>query len=548
MLNDDQHTTGVILRFPWRDFLIIIAIALIGRALLLASNTISFHSDEAVVALMARHINAGARPVFFYGQAYMGSLDAGIIALGYRLLGESVLSVRIVQSGLYLLVVATGYLAAWRLSEKRTVAAVASLMLAIPAVNTALYTTATLGGYNETLLFGHLILLLSYEVTHGQERSAWRWGLLGLVAGLGWWTNGLIVMTVAPAGLMLLWVWYRTRRLPTLPLLALALAAFFIGSAPWWIFDFTHDHAALATYLTNRQSGTFEGIGIPYVPPSQRALGLLLIGIPALIGLRFPWSDSYFLLPLGVIVLLLYVVAGWRFIRGKTVLKPGARLLIGLLLLVFTIIFVASTFGADPTGRYFLPLLLPLGILLGALVEVLRGQLSPQSPLMRYAPWGLVAVVIVYHSLGQVAAATSPTGFTAQFDLISHITNDHDAELVTFLQDNELYTGHTNYWVAFRLAFLSGERLQYSASLPYKENLSYNAADNRYLPYAEAANSAERLAVITTKLPALDQQLIATFDDQGLTYTQTEIGDYRIYYDFTPTLPQVGFDTQADSS
>ena len=73
-------------------------IAFIARAVLLASNTVSFHSDEAVVALMARHILQGERPVFFYGQAYMGSLDAWLVAIGFQLLGESVLTIRFVQA------------------------------------------------------------------------------------------------------------------------------------------------------------------------------------------------------------------------------------------------------------------------------------------------------------------------------------------------------------------------------------------------------------------------------------------------------------------
>lgn len=530
------------MKFPWRDFLLIMAVAIVARVLLLASHRVSFHSDEAVVALMARHITQGARPVFFYGQAYMGSLDAWVIAAHFQLFGDSVLSVRIAQSVLYMLVVATGYLAALRLSANRVVAAVAALLLAVPAVNTALYTTATLGGYNETLLFGNLVLLLGYDVTHGHERSGWRWGLLGLVAGLAWWTNGLIVMTVVPVGLMMLRVWGRQRRLPALPLVALALAAFVIGSAPWWVFDFTHNHAALATYLTNRQTGDFAGIGIPYVPPSERALGLFLIGIPTLIGLKFPWSGNYFLVPLGIAILLLYALAGWRFVRGTNLLRPDARLLIALQFGLFAFIFVASTFGADPTGRYFLPLVLPLGIVLGTLVVALRQALDSCSSLIRFAPWVLVALVIGYHEAGQVAAATSPTGFTTQFDLVSHIPNDHDADLIAFLEDNQLYHGFTNYWVAFRLAFLSNERLQYSSSLPYKANLSYNAADNRYPPYVEATAAADRVAYITTHSPALDDQLTAAFDAQGITYARKTIGEFHIYYDFSPVLPQVSIE------
>jgi hypothetical protein len=526
--------------FPWRALLLALLVALMARGLLLASSAVSFHADEAVIGLMARHILEGARPVFFYGQAYMGSLDAWLVALGFAALGESVLSIRIVQSALYLLVVGSGFAAAWQLSHRPLVALAAGLFLAVPPVNTALYTTATLGGYNETLLLGNLMLLLGHAATHEAARSAWRWGLLGLCAGLGWWTNGLIITYALPVALLVAWAhgWRRPVALrQMLPLMLLALAMFFVGSAPWWVFDFTHDHAALGTYLRSRQTGEFEGIGIPYVPPGERALGLVFIGIPALVGLRFPWQAAYFLPVIGVGVLLLHGAAlGW-LLRTPGALRPGARALVLGMVGLFGLIFVGSTFGADPTGRYFLPLTLPLGIALGALADDLRARLS--SPMLRLViPAALLALVIGYHAAGQMSAAASPTGLTTQFDPVSHLPHDYDDELMAFLQANDLHHGYSNYWVAYRLAFLSGERLQYSAALPYKTDLSYNAADNRHRPLQQAAEAAGRVAYITSNLPALDDLLRARFAAGGVTYRVTQIGPYTIYYDFDPPHPR----------
>ncbi len=557
-------------RFPYRHLLLIVLLAAAARALLLISGSVTFHADEAVVALMARHITQGARPVFFYGQAYMGSLDAWAVAFGFQLMGESVWTIRLVQSGLYLLVVATGYLAAWRLSRRPVVAAVAGLALAVPTVNVALYTTATLGGYNELLLLGHLILLLGYEVSHAHPRSGWRWALLGLCAGVGWWTHGLIVMYALPVAAL---VAYRTLIRPAaarraaplhpVPFIALALAAFIIGSAPWWVFDLQHNGAALSTFLTNRQSGEFAGIGLPYVPPLQRALGLLLIGLPTLIGLRFPWQADYFLPPVGALVVLVYGLALYRLLRMPThripspdaaqeremqqvsALQPDARALLLGMFGLFGLIFIASSFGADPTGRYFLPLALPLGIVLGTLAQPLSpsltgtGDRQPAAVRAGAALWpaALVALVIAYQAAGQIAAATTPPGFTTQFDPVSHLSNDHDAELIAFLEAHDLYHGFTNYWVAFRLAFLSGERLQYSAALPYKATLDYNAADNRYPPYAAATAQADRVAYISTNLPELNLRLETAFEQGGITYQRDQIGAFTIYYDFQPHNP-----------
>ncbi len=334
-------------RIPWRDALIILLIALAARVLLLASGTVSFHSDEAVIGLMARHIIAGARPTFFYGQAYMGSLDAWLIALGFRLLGDSLLTIRIVQSLLYLLVVGTGYLLAWRISEQRLIAAVTGLLMAVPAVNTALYTTATLGGYNETLLFGNLILLLAFSLSQYAPRSIWRWAALGFIAGLGWWTLGLIVIYIVPGGLLILW---QQRRNPgqIAPFVALAGLAFMVGSAPWWVYDFSHDHAALATLFGSASASDLAAAGLTYVPPSLRALGLIVIGLPGLMGLRFPWDSAFFLLPLGLPVLLIYAAAFLTLLRAESPLKPGGRLLILLLLVAFSLIFIFSRFRRRP--------------------------------------------------------------------------------------------------------------------------------------------------------------------------------------------------------
>ncbi len=58
----------------------ILGAALAWKAALLVLDCVPFNADEAVVALMARHILQGERPIFFYGQAYMGSLDAYLVA------------------------------------------------------------------------------------------------------------------------------------------------------------------------------------------------------------------------------------------------------------------------------------------------------------------------------------------------------------------------------------------------------------------------------------------------------------------------------------
>ena len=73
-------------------------LSVVLKGCLLAAGSFPFHSDEAIVALMARHILQGQWPAFFYGQAYMGSLDAALVALGFAAFGEHVAVIRWIQA------------------------------------------------------------------------------------------------------------------------------------------------------------------------------------------------------------------------------------------------------------------------------------------------------------------------------------------------------------------------------------------------------------------------------------------------------------------
>ena len=80
-------------RWSWALILAII-VALTLKVALLATDSVAFTSDEAVMALMGKHITQGQIPIFYYGEAYVGSLDAILIALAFKLIGQSVVAVR----------------------------------------------------------------------------------------------------------------------------------------------------------------------------------------------------------------------------------------------------------------------------------------------------------------------------------------------------------------------------------------------------------------------------------------------------------------------
>src|SRR5713101_3820499 len=93
----------------WLRLALVLLVAAGLRLGLLVAGVVPFNADEAVVGLMARHILRGERPIFFYGQSYLGSLDAWLVAGAFALWGPSVPAIRLVQIGLFLCTMATTY-------------------------------------------------------------------------------------------------------------------------------------------------------------------------------------------------------------------------------------------------------------------------------------------------------------------------------------------------------------------------------------------------------------------------------------------------------
>ena len=171
-----------------------------------------FNADEAIVALMARHINQGQIPAFFYGQFYMGSLDAIIISLCFRLFGEGIWVIRLVQSTLYLGTVASSIAIASRVLDRPRAALYTGLLTALPTVNVALYSTVSLGGYGEMLLIGNLLILggmgtIESIDTAAISRKGLYMGLAawGLGAGFGFWVLGLSLVYTIPILICIAW-------------------------------------------------------------------------------------------------------------------------------------------------------------------------------------------------------------------------------------------------------------------------------------------------------------------------------------------------------
>ncbi len=509
----------------WSPLLGALLIAATLKAGLLYTEVVPFNADEAVVGLMARHILQGVRPIFFYGQVYLGSLDAWLIAGAFALFGESVLVIRLAQTALYLGVILTTYALALKIYSNVRIAGAAALLMAIPTVNVTLYTTATLGGYGETLLIGNLLLWMALRLADG-NRGWGGWLLFGLLGGLGFWTFPLVSVYLLPAVVYLLVV---HRRSPSR--WALAGLGFAAGAAPWEWYTLTNSWQTVAELSGAAIAGASSAH--PVFAFFQHLFNFLLLGLTVTFGLRPPWNAAFLALPLAPLALALHTMLLIFMVRRVLVrdsARAGRWLLLGCCLTLVAA-FLLTPFGADPSGRYFLPLAAPLALFMAEMLHGLYRRQRRKSLVRGWLVNGLALGLAAFNLWGTAqSAAAFPPGLTTQFNSMTQVDQRALGELTAFLRAQGETRGYSNYWVEFPLAFLSDEELIYTARLPYHPDFRYTPRDDRYPAYAQAVAASPHAAYITTRHPALDERLRTGLTALGVAFQEKQIGDFHVFY------------------
>lgn len=515
----------------YRIYFLVLALALAWKLLWLLLDSFPFNSDEAVVGLMAKHILAGEHPLFFYGQAYMGSLDAYLVALGFLIFGVQVWVIRLVQIVIYLLTIFVVLKICYLAFKNESIALAAGLLLAIPTVNVHLYTTVSLGGYGEALLIGSLVLYLWLKIrfkfatdNNIFKKAAFSIAIIGILAGLGIWANALSLVLIIPVMLDILITLLRNKLQPRKGLLLLILGlALIVGLFPFWIAAFRN---GLIVYV-KEMFGSAISVEVKgwFGRVFDHVRNFVLLGIPVIFGIRPPWGVIWLVLPMIPIVLLVWVFV---FIRIRKVIleyKETRWLLWVCLGIIFTLAvgFLFTSFGIDPSGRYFVPLAIPLGIIFSIVVFF-----TIKKPTVR---WILLGIVLVFNLSSTIQCGIkTPTGFTTQFYEPSIIDHSYDKELIDFLEVNNESRGYSNYWVTYPIAFLSNENVIFVPQLPYHLDQTYTWRDDRYGKYDDLVSQSIQVAYITTRNPGLDLRIVSSFTDNGITWKEKFIGDYHVYY------------------
>ncbi|MFF0878213.1 DUF423 domain-containing protein [Micromonospora aurantiaca (nom. illeg.)] len=288
------------------------------RLALLFADAPPTNSDEATMGLTALHIARGdGFPVWFYGQAYMGTLEAYLAAPLVALAGPSVLVLRVPTLALYALFLLLSWRLTRRLGGDRWYALLVVAVLALGADRVVKNQLIAGGGYPELNPAGTALALLTVGLClTGAGARLPRWAAWGLVAGVLLWVDPLILPYVLTLGALL--VARRWRELAGRAGVVLA-GALLLGAAPMLVDSIRHGRNPVTAVLAAGGTGTPADW-------ADRLHGALVLGPPLAMGFCSPGRCATWQLWWAVVFPVLLVLAAFtaRHTLRRTSGGPGS--------------------------------------------------------------------------------------------------------------------------------------------------------------------------------------------------------------------------------
>ncbi len=277
--------------------------AAVRLALLLRGAGLS--GDEAAIAVNALSIRHGEFPVYYAGQSFMGAAgDAYLTGLAYFVLGVAPATLELVALLLAVAWTALVVRFVWEAWGARA-AGFAALWLAIPPELVLWWSQEARPHYQLPLVLGVLELLVARRVPGSSPpAAARRLAVLGLLVGLGYWTNFLSIVYLPAVVLRLALGGYRPRSLAECALPALGFA---FGAAPHLLYTL-HRGSPVAPFDIGAGAA-----GILARLPSLAQAWPVLLGIPTHVGVR---AAALLAVGLTLLYLVLAAAAVWAS-RGR---------------------------------------------------------------------------------------------------------------------------------------------------------------------------------------------------------------------------------------
>lgn len=453
-----------------------VAIGLALRLDLLRAADFTIDADEAIVGIMARDILAGRGvPVFYYGQHYMGSLEAILAGVSFYFLGATPFSLQLVPLVFSLFVIVLAYMLATAVANRRA-GLIAALLTAVPPPALLLWSSKARGGFIEVLAIGGLALWLTMRWLKRDPNLVRYPAAIGALLGVGWWVNNQILYFVVPIAVFCLaHTFSLAMRLAPLSekyarlgertitfygyifsivkISAVGLLSFFIGGAAYWWYNIALGFPSLGMFKVASSEGFWEHLG-----------GLFFTALPAIFGAQRFWQRDPIFPYARHVALILYaipivslIIARRRKLFGVVFgrIDRGTPIELLIFFCAFTcFIFALSSFGSlVQAPRYLLPLYIGIFPLVAVCCELLFKRSNVLG-------LGYLALLLTFQLsasyLGGRAIGGEPFVFGGQ-----RVAHNHRPVIET-LNRLGISRIRANYWIGYRLAFESEERITFT--------------------------------------------------------------------------------------
>jgi hypothetical protein len=450
--------------------ILILTASLVPRLPVLYNAADAFNSDEAVNALVIKHLlERGELTLHNWDATYYGIVE-GLLAVPFVWIGGyTPLAFKLSAIVGFLLLLLASYLLGARLYG-RAEGLTAAALLAVFSPQLVLWSTLASGGYTLVIAWGTFTFAVFAALLAGpRPLPAWKLALFGWILGFGLYIYELYLVYVAVLAVYAVTssaLWQKRGPETTMPQALTrdlrAAALLICGLAAGW--------APKLALLARGATGTKRPA---YAFAAREGIGRnleLLVGrcAPALFGANpagtqeltvwvgEPWPLSRFL---GLLVLAFYAVAwlwalrrSWPRIAG--VLRRTGTLdtesLLVLLVPVTALLFVLSPNPQDVlSDRYLLPWLSGLPLFAGALLVRVKRRSPPLA-----AALGLLLVAFPGIDIARVQQAQGYLGPGLRLAGRREPIED----VLRYLRRQGIEGAYGPYWVAYEATFLSGER------------------------------------------------------------------------------------------
>ncbi len=538
--------------------IIIIAVAVLLRILLIAQGWPGMSSDEGILGLQAMHIAyRGESPIFYYGQDYMGTIQAYLGAIMYHLFGISSFSLRLGLVFLFALFMIVMYFLT-RLLFTKNIALISLALLCFGSTETFMRQLRAIGGYPETILFGALMFLLviwlalsfhSDVSTADHKRRFVIYGCLGLVVGLAIWSDMLVLPFVLMTLLfLLLFCWNELRTRTTLWL----LIGFLIGLSPLLIFDIEHPNQNSFVALLQLHNTGGTATSLPFSPWDQ-LLGTVLVSIPQATGasplcsisatpgqwrqqisscmiFQGFWGLAFIALLSIATIIAICVLPNWRTIlnpssaltqneRHRLVYHMARLFLLGTAILTLLAYLFSPAPALVPvtSSRYLIGLLVATPALFWPLCSHIRiGRFVSFSNIASILKLGVL--LFIFAVFIEATASTFQ-----QIPYVQRVTQQQYVLIDDLLHMHAVHI-YSDYTTCDRLIFQSKERVICSVL-----DNDLHTGQNRYLPYQTIVQGDPNAAYVLPIGSPQDEAFVQMMATSSVQYRHSSFEGYDIY-------------------